>query len=151
MWSLPLGTSYERMSFDSNAEALFFVLFHRNKEVPKRMAPGLLVFRKYVLNEENGSGLDKEDFSFRRVLAHAFDAVQAGSLALVAFGDGDDLAILGFEAEAEFSGLIGIHLELRMRDFDDVCHGLIFELGFNGIAAHAFDALSAGGIAGVDF
>ena len=60
------------------------------------------------------SGFHVENFCVRGVLSYAFDSVQAGGLAFVAFGRGNALTILGLEAEAEFPGTVSVDLELGM-------------------------------------
>ena len=103
----------------------------------------------YDMNSQRGS--DDEDLCVGCVAAHAVDAVQTGGLALVSFGSGNGLTVLGLEAETEFTVLIDVYLKFGMGDFFEAFCGLILKLGFYGIATHAFDTFAAGGVAGVDF
>ena len=48
-----------------------------------------------------------------RILLHGLDAREAARRAGVTLAGEDDLAVAGFEAEAELAALVGVHLELR--------------------------------------
>ena len=84
-------------------------------------------------------------------MADAFNAVQAGGLTFVAFGGSNDLAILGLEAEAEFTGIIDVDLELGMYGLCEAFYGLVFKVGEYGVPANTFDAFAASRIAGIHF
>ena len=44
------------------------------------------------------------------------DAIQAGSLRLVSFSDGNDLAVFCFQTETELAGFVRVNLKLGVGD-----------------------------------
>ena len=87
---------------------------------------------------------------FGSVLLDAGNAVFAAGLGLVAFGYGDDLAVLCLQAETEFSGLVGVDFELGVLLDLEVLYGLILNFA-DGVDLDAVDSLVACGFRGVDF
>ena len=92
-----------------------------------------------------------DDLGVRSVLSDALDAVQAGSLGLVTLAGGDDLAVARLEAEAGLARLVGVDLELGVRDLLESLNGLVLELGDCGVGLDAGYAVLAVGKGGIDF
>ena len=81
----PPGHQYERTSFDSNAEALFLPCLQKKKKSRGVWPRDFCYSEDRYRTRKSGSGLDEEDFGFRSVLAHAFDAFATGRITGIDF------------------------------------------------------------------
>ena len=92
-----------------------------------------------------------DDFSAVGVLFDRFNTVHTVLMIDIAFGNCDDLAIGGLEAEAELAALVGVDFELGMLFGSITFDSLILYSGDGGILHDRLDALHAGGFGGINF
>ena len=93
------------------------------------------------VSKSTGSAFNLFHRCFRRIATDRIDAIQAGSLRLVSFSDGNDLAVFCFQTETELAGFVRLNLKLGVGDGFIAFHGLVFQLSFDRISANGFDAI----------
>ena len=68
------------------------------------------------VSKSTGSAFNLFHRCFRRIATDRIDAIQAGSLRLVSFSDGNDLAVFCFQTETELAGFVRVNLKLGVGD-----------------------------------
>ena len=84
------------------------------------------------------------------ILLYRLDAVGAACHRLIAFADGNDLAVRGLQAEAVLAGLVEIDLELRMLLNGVTFLCLILYGSYRRILLNAGNTVLAGSSGGID-